>query len=284
VTAAGEADPAGGALARWRADRDRLVRECAARWELVVGVPYRGPHVAFVAPARTASGTTVVLKVQFPHRECVHEAEALRRWDGAGAVRLLDTDPEHDALLLEHVVPGGSLTAGEPDAVGVLAGLLHRLWVPAAEPFTRLADEAARWHEHLGRPGHVAGLDPALVGHARRLLAELGPTGDESVLLHQDLHGGNVLRATREPWLAIDPKPLVGERAFAVAPIVRSVELGHDRDAVLHRLDRLCADLALDRDRALGWTVAQTIAWAARASPEIVARHQQVARWLLDAD
>lgn len=49
------------------------------------------------------------------------------------------------------------------------------------------------------------------------------------VLLHQDLHADNVLRAGREPWLVIDPKPLTGEREFGVAPIVRSFELGHGR-------------------------------------------------------
>ena len=98
------------------------------------------------------------------------------------------------------------------------------------------------------------------------------------MLLHQDLHGDNVLAAQREPWLAIDPKPLTGEREFAVAPIVRSTELGHSRRAVLHRLDRLTAELGLDRDRARGWTIAQTIAWAIDGPGE----HLDVVRWLLD--
>ena len=78
------------------------------------------------------------------------------------------------------------------------------------------------------------------------------------MLVHQDLHGDNVLAAQREPWLVIDPKPLAGEREFSVAPIVRSFELGHSKRDVLYRLDRLCGDLELDRDRALGWTIAQT--------------------------
>ena len=70
------------------------------------------------------------------------------------------------------------------------------------------------------------------------------------MLLHQDLHGDNVLAAEREPWLAIDPKPLAGEREFGIAPIVRSRELGHSRREVLGRLDRLVTELGLDRERA----------------------------------
>ena len=84
-------------------------------------------------------------------------------------------------------------------------------------------------------------------------LEELAPTQGEQVLIHQDLHADNVLAAQREPWLVIDPKPLVGEREFSLAPIIRSVELGHSRRAVVERLDRLSSELGLDRERARGW-------------------------------
>ena len=90
-----------------------------------------------------------------------------------------------------------------------------------------------------------------------------------------------MLAAEREPWLVIDPKPLVGEREFAVAPIVRAGELGHSKEAVLGRLDRLTGELGLDRERALGWTLGQTIAWS--FDGDFHARHAEIARWLLEA-
>jgi streptomycin 6-kinase len=95
------------------------------------------------------------------------------------------------------------------------------------------------------------------------------------------LHGDNVLAAEREPWLVIDPKPLVGEREFSVAPIVRDYELGHTRREVLHRLDRLCSELGLDRDRALGWAVGQTVAWMLDSTR--MGAHLHTVRWLLEA-
>ncbi len=61
---------------------------------------------------------------------------------------------------------------------------------------------------------------------------------------------------------------------------MRAPELGHDRRAVLGRLDRLCAELGLDRERARGWTVAQTLAWGTGDRAEARA---DVARWLLEA-
>ena len=108
-------------------------------------------------------------------------------------------------------------------------------------------------------------------------LRELRETQREQVLLHQGLHAENVLAAQREPWLAIDPKPLSGEREFAVAPIVRGAELVHTKRDVLYRFDRLTAELGLDRERARGWTIAQTVAWASSASHP----RDSVAEWLL---
>jgi streptomycin 6-kinase len=232
--------------------------------------------------AARADGTPAVLKLIHPHREAEHEADALTRWAGAGAVRLLERSDDGWAILMERCEPGTPLSAAGPDtALEVLTGLLPRLWAPAGAPFHTLADEADWWVSYLPAEWEQAGrpFERRLLDAAVDALASLAPTQGEQVLLHQDLHGDNVLAAGREPWLAIDPKPLVGEREFAVAPIVRSSELGHSRQAVLARLDRLTAELGLDRERAIGWTIGQTIAWGIESGPE----HHEVARWLLDA-
>jgi streptomycin 6-kinase len=227
----------------------------------------------------------VVLKVCFPDRESEHEAEALVRWHGHGAVRLLAYDRDSRALLLERCLPGTPLSELEPErALDVLAGLLPRLWVPAGAPFRPLADEAAHWTgslqanwERAGRPFERALLQAGLAA-----IRELAPTQGEPVLLHQDLHAGNVLGAEREPWLVIDPKPLAGEREFALAPIVRGAELGGSPRDVLRRLDRLSAELGLDRERARGWALAQTLAWAF-AGGDAIPGHVEVARVLAAA-
>jgi len=227
-----------------------------------------------VAPA----GKDAVLKVQRPHCESEHEAAALELWDGDGAVRLLRHDPEAHALLIERCVPGTPLSAvGQDSALDVLIELLPRLWKPAGEPFRSLADEAAWWAEYL--PGQDWSSAPELLEAALEALRELPGTQGEQVLLHQDLHADNVLAAAREPWLAIDPKPLAGERELGIAPIVRSRELGQSRRDVLHRFDRLTAELGLDRERARGWTIAQTVAWADGSRT-----HLETARWLLEAN
>jgi streptomycin 6-kinase len=202
-----------------------------------------------------------VLKLQHRHREDEQEADALDRWDGDGAVRLLARDDERHALLLERCAPGTPLAEGADDPLGVLVDLLPRLWKDATG-FRTLAEEVAWW---------------ALDGDVGELARELAETQGELVLVNQDLHGENVLAAEREPWLVIDPKPLAAEREFSVAPIVRSRELGHSKREALYRLDRLCAELDLDRERARSWTIVQTTAWLDGVG---VAGRREVIDWL----
>ena len=257
-----------------------LVRECVAEWELRLGDPYVAGAGGYTTRAELADGTPVVLKVSLPHREAEHEPDALERWDGDGAVRLLARDDARAAMVLERCEPGTYLSSLELDpALDVLIGLLPRLWRGAAEPFHTLVDEAAWWLEYLPYKWNRR-YERRLLEAAIDALSSLAPTQGELVLVHQDLHGDNVLAAQREPWLVIDPKPLLAEREFGIAGIVRSPELGHSKRAVRRRLDRLTSELGLDRDRARGWTIGQTLAWS--GCDDYIEEHVEVVRWLLE--
>jgi streptomycin 6-kinase len=267
-------------LDEWRQQVPDLLLRRAEEWDLQVGEPYSSGWAGHAVRVRTSDGTSAALKLIWPHRESEYEAEALEVWDGAGAIRLLRRNTDGTALLLERCEPGAFLSTLELDAaLDVYVGLLPRLWKPAGAPFHSLEEDALLWMESLPREWVQAGrpFERPLVDAAIEAIEQLAPTQGEQVLLHQDLHALNVLSAEREPWLAIDPKPLVGEREFGVAPVVRGAELRHGRAEVRHRLDRLTAELGLDPERARGWCVAQTVAWGVD-----VPEHIEVARWLLE--
>jgi streptomycin 6-kinase len=261
-----------------------LVNDCVEAWGLRLGEPYTAGAAGYTVRADLPDGTPAVLKLIYPHREAEHEAAALALWDGDGAVRLLAYDEDRWAMLIERCEPGTLLATLDADAaLDVLVGLLPRLWQKGSEAFRTLADEAAWWIDYLpaewervGRPFERPLLDKVIDG-----LRTLSASQGEQVVLHQDLHTDNVLAAEREPWLVIDPKPLVGEREFGVAPIVRDFELGHSRRHVRHRLDRLTSELGLDRERARGWTIGQTIAWSFDGT--YIKTHIETVRWLLEA-
>jgi len=135
-------------------------------------------------------------------------------------------------------------------------------------------------HSHLSREIGESSIERALIDSALAALDFLIGTQGEQVLLSQDLHGDNVLRAQRG-WLAIDPKPLVGERELALAPIIRGYDFGHSRANMCKRLNWLTGTLQLDRERARKWALAQTLAWSFEGTVAYD-KHIQTARWLLE--
>jgi streptomycin 6-kinase len=203
----------------WLAGLPALVARITAGWQLEIGDPFLpGGETAWVAPARDAAGTDFALKVGWPHPEAAHEADGLRMWDGAGAIRLCQVNEltEATVLLLERCRPGSQLRARPPEEHDlVIAGLLRRLWLkpPPGHGFRPLSDMCYYWATRYEErsPAERSCLEAPLAREGIRLLRELPRSGGDAVLLHTDLHAGNVLSAEREPWLAIDPKPYVGD-------------------------------------------------------------------------
>lgn len=200
--------------------------------------------------------------------ESVQEPEALHFWGGRGAVRLIDRDPESRAYLIERCVPGTPLgRAYDDDALEAIASALERLWrAPSGAVRWRRIDEVAeRWIEELprDRERHGRPYGQRLLDEALDALRALPPSQDRLVLCHQDLHGGNLLRAEREPWLAIDSKPIAAEPAYDAVPAVRDLDSeGRITVAQLRRrLDFLSERLGAERERIRLWGLAKHLAW-----------------------
>jgi len=266
--------------AAWLESLPRLAEECAERWSLRLGEPFGQGHVSLTAPVTLSDGGQAVLKLNFPEEESAYEADALTHWRGEGAVRLLEVDRERNALLIERAGPGTSLWEVEDDeeATLIAASVLRRLWLrppPEDHPFRLLAGEAERWTaqlrsdwEALGRP-----FEQRLVDAAAAAARELAGSQAKPAVCHQDLQGSNVLKARREPWLAIDPKPVVAEPAFDVASLLRDRRWSIDRATIQRRLDLLAAELDLDRDRMQGWGLVHALHWGvgpAKIEPDLV--------------
>jgi streptomycin 6-kinase len=261
--------------AAWIERLPRLARDLCGDWQLTPDGAPRNGEAALVLPVRTAVGDPAVLKLGWPHPEAAHEHLALRAWDGDGVVRLLRADPHRWALLLERAEPGHDLTTvGVVEACEVVAGLYARLHRPPVPQLDRLSRYAARWAEELGglRGATLAPrrfVDQA-IGLARDFAAD--PATD-AALVHTDLHYANVLAAGREPWLVIDPKPLAGDPAYEVAPMLwnrwpEAVSGGDLRGALLERLYLLVDGAGLDEDRVRDWVTVRAMVNVLEASQD----------------
>jgi streptomycin 6-kinase len=253
--------------AEWLESLPRLAQECAESWSLRLGAPFEEGYVSLPLRATTEDGNPVVLKINFPDRESEYEADALIHWRGEGAVELLEVDRDRCALLVERAVPGMSLWEVENDeeATLIAASVLRRLWRPLPEehPFRLLADEAEGWMTQLRADWEANGrpFEEALVEAGEEAARELSSSQPSLVVCHQDLQGSNVMRAEREPWLAIDPKPIVGEPAFDTASLLRDRRWATSAGVIRRRLDLLADELALDRERMRGWGIVHALYW-----------------------
>ncbi|OLZ71452.1 hydroxyurea phosphotransferase [Streptomyces sp. IMTB 2501] len=237
-----------------------LAADFLERWRLRLDGPSMNGVSALVLPVVRADGCRAVLKLQLLDEETEGEPAALRVWDGDGAVRLLEHDPETGAMLLERLDESRMLStmADTRAAVLVVARLLaHLTSFPAPPGMRRLGDIAEAMLERT--PWALERIpDPAV----RRLLADCAAAVREAVaepgdrLLHWDLHFENVLAAERADWLAIDPKPLAGDPGFELWPALAN---RFEAAEVRWRFDALTDVLGLDRERARAWTLGRLL-------------------------
>jgi streptomycin 6-kinase len=251
----------------------RLPEQTAAyleRWELS---PQRvltpGGQISMIVLVTQADGTPAALKLGMVTAETRHEHAALAHWDGHGAVRLLRVDPEAVVMLLERLRADVSLRSlPEPKAMLEAAATLRRLWVPPAEGqgFTLVADHTAdlvkTLRERREQPwaAEVRPLIDEAVETRERLLAD---PADEMVL-HCDFHHGNVLAGERSPWLAIDPKPMVGDPGYDLAWLALDrrdtlIASPGPQAAVRRRIAQLAASLDIDEERLRGWVLFRAV-------------------------
>ncbi len=255
---------------RFLADLPSLLAEAARRWDLTIGAPFLLSY-NYVCAVRRAD-QDLVLKIGVPNRELTSEMEALRLYNGRGAVRLLDSDAEKGLLLEERLRPGTMLVELPDDeqATEIAAGVMKSLWnpPPAQNHFIQLTD----WFGELQklRPmfnGTTGPLPKHIVEAAEGYIRELFAENEPPVVLHGDFHHYNVLKAG-DSWLVIDPKGVVGPRGYEVGPLQTNPLEGFfgvpgEKARSERRIAILSERLGLERETIRRWAVAHCLlsAW-----------------------
>ncbi|MDK0522606.1 aminoglycoside phosphotransferase family protein [Streptomyces sp. ML-6] len=262
------------AAADWLARLPALIEEALSstgRRVTVERVAAPGGRSSLVLLVTCSDGTPAALKLAPAGAAPGPERAALAHWNGWGAVRLLGDGP--GALLLERLHPEVSLRS-LPEAKALLeaAGTVRRLWVepPAGHGFETVAERTGR---RVGPMRAAAAADPALepmVSAALAARAELVAHSPELLLLHGNFRQSKVLAGERVPWLTVGPEPLVGERAYDLARLVRDrVEdlIASSGGAVTarRRVRRLADSLDVDQERLHAWTLFRAVESGTRA-------------------
>jgi streptomycin 6-kinase len=280
----------------WLEALPQLLDRLVALWRLRLGAPFDpGGTCSWVCSAVRSDGSQAVLKLAMPHMEGKHEIEGLRYWSGRSVVQLLEADDDSRAMLLERCQPGSTLgSEPEPAQDVIIGGVLRRIRetktsgvrFEVSHPNDRDKDVARMGHprsvvepetETAGGDGfrplsqmidfwceETAAQrrhwpDAGLVNEGMRVMKELARPAPTDVLLATDLHAGNVLRSRREPWLAIDPKPFVGDRSYDPVQHLMNCEIRLHEDAA-GLVERIAGLTGVDPERLRLWTFARAAA------------------------
>lgn len=232
------------------------------RWELIPDGDLFLTHTSQLLPVKTASnGSKGMLKVTHDRDEQTGNS-LMTWWGGNGAARVMAH--EHDAILLARATGTASLATmsrigQDSEACRILCATANRLHTPSIKPLPKLIS-LQEW---------FSSLKPAALKYGGTLLLcaeiaeELLSSPRDIVVLHGDLHHGNVLDFEALGWLAIDPKGLIGERGFDFANIFTNPDLGNPVPRVAatpeifkQRLSIVTETAGLDRERLLQWIIA----------------------------
>jgi streptomycin 6-kinase len=283
----------GAAGERWLAGLPALRDEVSRAWGLRLGRPYPLSY-HWVAPATRADGTAAVLKLGVPGADHLPvEAATLACWGGAGAVRLLAYEPEWGALLLERADPGTQarelVPARDAEATAAILDVARRLHsVPVPDgvlPDLETQGEAFAAHLRAYPGDHP--LPRHLVERAARLFDELCASAPARVVLHGDLHHDNVLRAEREPWLAIDPHGVVGDPGYEAGSMMHNPDPDRGDDELVAlvpaRVEQVADAMGLPVERIVAWSFVKAVlseVWTAEDGGEVGTRALDVAHAL----
>lgn len=247
---------------RWIEELPALIETLCTEWSLEVenSEPLHG-YLGIIVPVRRGQ-EPCMLKVSWLEDGTAIEAHALEAWNGHGAVRLYAARPEVGALLMERLDSRRSLHDLKLfDAAEIAGRLLRQLAVPAPDDLRTLHDSADSIAEFLlGRQQSLNYPVPSRwVEMACKLARDLGSRADDK-LVHGDLHYGNVLAGRREPWLAVDPKPVAGDPEYAVPELLWTrVDEVDGAAGLQHLLEVLVESGELDAEVARGWSIVRCV-------------------------
>ncbi|WP_166659596.1 aminoglycoside phosphotransferase family protein [Glycomyces sp. NRRL B-16210] len=255
----------------WLDGLPKTVWSLTRQWSLRLdGPPYGGGSHSYVVPVRRRNGERAVLKVPVRDAENAAEPTALHCYRGEGAVLLHEYDPATGAMLMEQAVPGNRLKSTRffghktPEAawrrIDIACGLYRRLWRPADLPegypeLPKATDMIDRWRRAYTEADAET---RRRVGEARlkAALERCDALEDQPELGigNRDTHLGNIVSAEREPWLVIDPKPCLAERAFDGGYLLFTHQL-HGPHSGAELLAAVADGLGADARRVKDWAL-----------------------------
>jgi streptomycin 6-kinase len=247
----------------WFEDLPLVIEELENKWNISVGEPFPGIEYNYVAKAIGSDGSQSVLKIAPPFEtvEIFGEAKFLETLSGEGAIQLIDVDRDRQAILLERALPGVALhedfSSSPVDCIQPAISVLKRI---LQKPPADITDTPTLegWFANFER-FRETDFPKKLGEKALDTYKKLSQSSGEASYIHGDYHPGNVVTATREPYLAIDPKGIVGHVGYDIAVFLINLERWQKQNPELETLLANAVDAFADAFALTGTEVREWV-------------------------
>lgn len=250
----------------WLAQIPSIVEKLSKQWGLSELTPVPNMTYNYVLSGHKDE-IPIILKLGMDISWLENEDRVLNAFKGFGAVQVLASEP--GALLIERADPGTSLKTYFPkhdlEAVEIVCQVmnkLHQAPIPQNNSFVHISD----WLLDIDQASEIP---ESILLKANEMSNMLLATSDTEILLHGDLHHDNILQ-NGESWLVIDPKGVIGERAYEVAAFIRNpipelLLIDNPDKIISQRIIHFATYANLDPKRIQDWCFVQAVlswAWA----------------------
>ena len=248
---------------KWLEDLPSLIQQLAAQWHLEELTLCEDLTYNYLLKG-SQEKRPIVLKIGIDLPALTQECKALQSFKGYGAVPILDVDLSKGALLLHQVIPGHTLSSLFPhqdlEALHIAyqcAALLHQAPIPDNHSFPLLKD----WFRLIDKEWDLPASQLQL---ARTLKNHLLQNSTTQVLLHGDLHHGNIL-SDEEGWIVIDPKGVIGDPLYDMTgcllrePFELFMQQPNVSDLLSYRIERMAELSEQPLNEIWAWTYVQTV-------------------------
>ncbi|MET3697743.1 streptomycin 6-kinase [Bacillus oleivorans] len=247
----------------WLESLEARVQTYLTKWQLTAIGPVENLSYNYVLRVIDSKGAPCILKMGVPNFDFQNEIHTILSYGGNGCAKLLNSDGENGAMLLEQLIPGTMLSEIKDEGL-VLQHYLE-VWqaIRRSKSANKETPSILNWFHGLNRyrttypngDGPIINSDIDLAEHC---FLDVVSSSSGAELLHGDLHHENILFSQEHGWVAIDPKGVLGDRYFDLISFL----LNHlhtkesPKELLRFRVDTISGQLGLDRKRLLKAAIA----------------------------
>lgn len=249
----------------WISDLPQFISYYEKEWQFKVKKIFPDAQFNVVLDVIQNSGVSAVFKCCLPNKEFKTENLSLKHYDGYGAAKLLESDIDNGAMLIEKITPGtllellDNIETETQYAIDVFKKL-HKP-IKDHQSFPSLENWFMGFDRLYKKFNNTSGpFDEKLIKKAKKISHELLSSQSQPVLLHGDLHYANLI-LNLDHYVAIDPKGVIGEPEFEI-PMPRVSELVTKKE-LFYRLDCFITQSQFDQKRIYSWIFCKAVlaAW-----------------------